>query len=478
MENKDKPKFINERKDLGRILIDFGKNVKEWFEDFINIEDGVDREGTIITIRKGTKMRGHSAWLLVCSIMVASLGLDLNSSAVIIGAMLISPLMSPILGVGLAVGINDKSMLVVSLQHYGVAILIALLTSFTYFSLTPFGDITHEISSRTKPTTLDVLVAFFGGVAGIISGSRKDQSNAIPGVAIATALMPPLCVTGFGLAKGEWQIMLNSFYLFFFNAFFVALATFLIVRLLKFDEKEYATAQERMRTYWMIIGFSVLMIVPSTFILLRVLEDLDRKRELSDFVKEHFSGEINSIGYEVEKVDSTYLVVLKLIGPSVPKDSIKMYKEELSARMQSPVVLQLVQDSDVELTAISRLQSELHSVRQVADRLQNHYNKEGTRQQEVEDIRLQIDSLSRKLIPLPQVAQEAKLFLPNLKSASFAEMQSTNFQQYEEAFPTLLVEWNASVYDVDMRKQNEEQLRLFVQQRAGLDTLRVISFSR
>jgi uncharacterized hydrophobic protein (TIGR00271 family) len=460
-------------RNLSEVFKDFWQGIVEWFADFIDVESGVDREGTIIAIRKGTKMRGHSAWLLICSIMVASLGLDLNSSAVIIGAMLISPLMSPILGVGLAVGINDRNMLIVSIQQYAVAILIALVTSFIYFSLTPFGDITPEISSRTKPTTLDVLVAFFGGVAGIISGSRKDQSNAIPGVAIATALMPPLCVTGFGLATGQWQIMFNSFYLFFFNAFFVALATFLIVRLLKFEEKEYATAQERIRTHWLIISFSILMIVPSAFILMRVIEDLDRKREVNAFVKEYFSGEINSVGYEMEKADSAHLVVLKLIGRTVTQDSLLMYNEILEERMGSPVLLRVIQDSDVEKSTLAQMQTQLQSVQQVANRLQVDYENQIAEEQQIAEIKARIDSISNRGIPLKQLASEAKLFLPDLQALSFAEMQATNFDVYEEAFPTLLVEWANKRQSYT---KQEEQLRQFVQQRAQLDTLRIISY--
>ncbi|MEM1326090.1 MAG: DUF389 domain-containing protein [Bacteroidota bacterium] len=459
---------------LQQTFSDFWAGIVEWFSDFIHLETGVDREGTIISIKKNTKMRGPAVWLLICSIMVASLGLDLNSSAVIIGAMLISPLMSPILGVGLAVGINDKNMLAVSLQHYGVAILIALFTSFIYFKLTPFGDVTEQISMRTKPTTLDVLVAFFGGVAGIISGSRKDQPNAIPGVAIATALMPPLCVTGFGLATGQWQIMLNSFYLFFFNAFFVALATFLIVRLLKFDEKEYATAQERRRTHALILGFSILMIVPSTFILLGVLDDLERKRKVNAFVTEFFSGETNCIGQEIKQADSTQLVVLKLIGKTVPRDSLLLYNSILDERLEGPpVLLRVIQDSDVDKSELTSMKNDLQSIRQVADRLQNNYEVQVDKEEEMARIRIQMDSLNAQAIPLQQLAQDAKLFLPDLKTMSFARMQATDFNAYQEGLPTLLVEWTDKRRN---RSDQENQLRQFVQQRAGLDTLRIISY--
>ena len=148
----------------------------------------------------------------MCSIVIASIGLDLDSQAVIIGAMLISPLMSPILGIGLSVGINDYNTLKKSLSHFAIAIGIALITSTIYFYLSPFDQITPQISARTEPTFLDVLIAFFGGIAGIVSNARKDISTTLPGVAIATALMPPLCVTGFGIANAEnWDVALSSF---------------------------------------------------------------------------------------------------------------------------------------------------------------------------------------------------------------------------------------------------------------------------
>jgi len=230
MKKKSNPLLKNKGLSLGQSgntestkFGDVMRNFGDFFYNLIDLRAGLDREGTIVNIKNNKKMAGANAWLLMCSIMIASLGLDLNSPAVIIGAMLISPLMSPILGIGLAVGINDNDALLLALKHFGIAIVIALVTSTLYFWLTPFGMETSEIRARTAPTLLDVLVAFFGGVAGIISGSRKDKSNAIPGVAIATALMPPLCVTGYGLATGNWTFMLNSFYLFFLNATFVAL---------------------------------------------------------------------------------------------------------------------------------------------------------------------------------------------------------------------------------------------------------------
>jgi len=173
------------KEQISRGFSDLWIGTKKFFHELTDLTDGLDKVGMIKRIKENKRMRGANAWLLMCSIVIASLGLDLNSPAVIIGAMLISPLMSPILGIGLAVGINDRYTLNISLQHFGIAIAIALVTSTLYFLLTPFGDATPEILGRTKPTLLDVMVALFGGIAGIISSSRKDQSNAVPGVAIA-----------------------------------------------------------------------------------------------------------------------------------------------------------------------------------------------------------------------------------------------------------------------------------------------------
>ncbi|NNE26740.1 MAG: DUF389 domain-containing protein [Saprospiraceae bacterium] len=171
-------------------------DIKDYFvkliNDFIDLSHGVDKWGTIREIKAKQSMSGANAWMLMCSIVIVSIGLNLNSQAVIIGAMLISPLMSPILGIGLGVAINDKAALYNALLHFGAAILIAIVFSTIYFWLTPLDAFTEEISARTAPTFLDVLIAIFGGIAGIISIARKDISTTLPGVAIATALMPPL----------------------------------------------------------------------------------------------------------------------------------------------------------------------------------------------------------------------------------------------------------------------------------------------
>ncbi len=359
-------------------LSGFFAGVRRFFYTLTDLKDGMDREGTITNIKSNKRMRGANAWLLMCSIMIASLGLDLNSPAIIIGAMLISPLMAPILGIGLGVGINDRNTLIISLQHFGMAIAIALITSTIYFLFTPFGEITPEISSRTAPTLLDAFVAFFGGIAGIISGSRKDKTNAIPGVAIATALMPPLCVTGFGIASlirsgtnremasaltnlNNFEVMVNSFYLFFLNAVLVALATFLIVRFLRFPVKKYEDAKEKRRTMLIVFGVSVLLLIPSVTLLTKVLEGIRENQAIRTALQQCFGNEMKYVdGWKKIKTDSLTNLLVKVYGPSMSQE-IGTYRNRLQQHLPS-INSEVIPTAEVNLAKFKTIQSQMDSL--------------------------------------------------------------------------------------------------------------------
>ena len=261
----------------------------KYFRNVIDLSHGVDKRSVIEEISLKKSMSGANSWMLMCSIVIASIGLDINSTAVIIGAMLISPLMSPILAIGLGVAINDTEMLKDALFQFSIAVGIAVVTSTIYFAISPFGEMTDQISYRTSPTFLDIPIAFFGGIAGIVSIARKDISTSLPGVAIATALMPPLCVVGFGLSCGEWNIAASSFYLFLLNIFFVSLATYIIVRFLKFPFRKYVDEIERKKNIRYIAGISILLIIPSLFIFFKVYNEFNTERKLKQFVTEYIA---------------------------------------------------------------------------------------------------------------------------------------------------------------------------------------------
>jgi uncharacterized hydrophobic protein (TIGR00271 family) len=225
-------------------------------EDFKTVTAGIE---------SGISFRGTNLWILIFAIFVASLGLNVNSTAVIIGAMLISPLMGPIMGIGLSIGINDQPLLKKAVSNYLIATVVALTTSTFFFLLSPLNDAHSEILARTSPNIYDVLIALFGGFAGIIATSTRQKGNVIPGVAIATALMPPLCTAGYGLATWKMEFFLGAFYLYIINTVFIALATLLCVRILHFPFLQQADTRQGIlarRIAWMVV---IATLIPSLY---------------------------------------------------------------------------------------------------------------------------------------------------------------------------------------------------------------------
>lgn len=264
--------------------------LRQWLHRYFNLDDDKAESAEIITaITKGIYFKGVNLWTLVFAIFIASIGLNVNATAVIIGAMLISPLMGPIMGVGLGIGINDFELVKKGGYNLLVATIISILTSTIYFSITPLHEANSELLARTTPTIWDVFIAFVGGLAGIVAGTRKEKTNVIPGVAIATALMPPLCTAGFGLANGNWYYFLGALYLFSINSVFICFATFLIVRYLRFPKKSFQDAdRERKvtRYIWIVV---VITMIPSIYLAYRIVNRSIFMANANTFLKNEFN---------------------------------------------------------------------------------------------------------------------------------------------------------------------------------------------
>lgn len=306
----------------------FLASLTQFLRSVFNIQKGSDSIQTITEIKKGLDLSGANVWILVASAIIASVGLDLNSHAVIIGAMLISPLMAPILGLGLSFGINDKQMLFKSISSLCIAVGVSLLASYLYFVITPLGDLTEAMAARTKPNSLDTIIAFAGGIAGIVAGTRKEKTNAIPGVAIATALMPPICTAGFGLASGRLEVFGGAFYLFLLNAIFIALSTYMIVRLLKFPYVEQVDelAQRKVKRYFLF--FLLLIMVPSVYTLVNLVQQERVKATVDEFVQEEIKQRLPMVqfeAYKIEHKDDSVLIRMALLGNGkMPEDKIEL----------------------------------------------------------------------------------------------------------------------------------------------------------
>ncbi len=301
----------------------FLKSLKDLGSQVMNLREGMDVKGTVEGIKKDVEFNGYNVWILICSIFIASLGLNTNSTAVIIGAMLISPLMGPILGIGLAIGTNDFRLLVKSLKNFAVMIVVSLITSALYFLIFPSYEVQSEILARTRPTILDVLVAIFGGSAGIIAGSRKEKTNVIPGVAIATALMPPLCTAGFGLATFNFQYLFGAFYLFTLNSVFICLTTYLFIRYFRFPIKQFVDASREKKVKQWITIFVILVVVPSAWVFLGVLKESYFKGKAKNYIAE----KIQTLDTQILKTqasysDSTNIIEVFVLGEPIPSDKI------------------------------------------------------------------------------------------------------------------------------------------------------------
>ena len=291
-----------------------------------------DEEETIESLKKGVEFRGTNLWVLIFAIFLASLGLNTNSTAVIIGAMLISPLMGPIMGFGLGLGITDFDLVKRSLRNYLTATLFSVVTATIYFLISPISEAQSELLARTSPTIYDVLIAFFGGLAGIVAGSTKSKGNVIPGVAIATALMPPLCTAGFGLATGNLSYFLGAFYLYFINTVFISLSTYIVVRVLKYPNKEFLDKKRAMvvRRYMMIIVTCT--IIPSLYLTYRVLRNTVFDEQVRSFVNKELDFPNTQVLSRTVAVDTAGRKALNvvLLGDEVPD----MMIETARARMR------------------------------------------------------------------------------------------------------------------------------------------------
>lgn len=312
-----------------RLLVTLSQFVRERF----NLEsDKADEHETLEYIRKGVEFKGTNLWILIFAIFIASIGLNVNSTAVIIGAMLISPLMGPILGIGTGVAINDLDLLKKSFNNLMIATLFSVATSTLYFAISPLSTAQSELLARTNPTIWDVLIAFFGGLAGIVAGSRKEKSNAIPGVAIATALMPPLCTAGFGLASGNMYYFLGAFYLYFINSVFISLATYIIVRFLKYPKKEFVDhARERKVKTW-ITFFVIITIIPSTYLAYQTVKHSFFERNAVSFISQELNFDNTKVISRDLRYDSKNPVIeVTLFGEPVNEDMIDQARKQLAS---------------------------------------------------------------------------------------------------------------------------------------------------
>lgn len=309
---------------------------------FNALPDKAEEAKTIEQISSGVTFHGANLWVLVFAVFIASLGLNVNSTAVIIGAMLISPLMGPIVGMGLGIGISDLALLKRSIKNYLVATGISVLTATLYFLITPLTEAQSELLARTSPTLYDVLIALCGGAAGILALSTRGSGNVIPGVAIATALMPPLCTAGYGLAMGEPSFFFGAFYLYFINTVFITLTTFVGVRMLRFKQKQFIDAARMVTVKRYIIGIVVLTMLPAAYMTVQIIRQSVLENNSNRFVR----NELAFKGTQIisQKFDAKHKTLnIVAVGKIISKEEIAKAEKMLESYNLEDYKLHIIQ---------------------------------------------------------------------------------------------------------------------------------------
>ncbi|MCK5538558.1 MAG: DUF389 domain-containing protein [Bacteroidales bacterium] len=477
-----------------KILVD---KVKFYFIDLLSVRKGTDIKGTIEGIKRDMVFKGHTVWILVASIFIASIGLNINSPAVVIGAMLISPLMGPILAIGLAVGTNDWVTLTRALKNFGIAILISLLSSTLYFWISPLSDVSSELLARTKPTVLDVLIGTFGGFAGIIAGSRYEKSNVVPGVAIATALMPPLCTAGYGLATAQYNYFFGAFYLFFLNSVFISLATFLMVRYFRFPVKHLMNQITERKFKRYIIVFVIIVILPSTKLFWDVIQESRFSAYANQFLQENTQFD----GSEVINSRSTFNDTLSSIDIYMIGDEISQYKIDSLSRLLPEFGLVADDTWMAKLFSVTlNTKFVVHQAKDNTEALSNRINdlsmnlsKElrtgiieelyekneailKTKDERIIFLENELFRYKKDSLPLRTLQREIAIQYPELDKFALANSFELPNDSIIDTIPTILVKWDRKFSSYNQKKNNEK-LKNWLKIRLELDTIRIIKYN-
>lgn len=376
-------------------------------KEVTNLDGHIDTDAAERAIRNNIYFRGPNAWILAVAIIIASVGLNVNSIPVIIGAMLISPLMGPIFGLGLGLGINDISLMKQAGKNLLVMVSISLVVSFLYFIITPLSlSNPTELLARTRPTIFDVLIALFGGFAGIFEQCRKEKGTVFAGVAIATALMPPLCTAGFSLATGNFSSFLGAIYLFSINCLFITLATYFLVRYFGFKKTEYVDENFALKTQRITSVLILIFLVPSIWSAVILVKQNNFDKHAAAFVEAHRSiGNSVIYDYKIEHEDGSVLKIF-MTGETLSasgKSNLYAYAKEYGIKEEQIIIR--------EYTTQNTKESET-AFKGIYERLGSKIDKH---EQTIEDLRLQLEQAKKEELPYLQIANEIAATYPEVK---------------------------------------------------------------
>ncbi|MDN5422633.1 MAG: DUF389 domain-containing protein [Chryseobacterium sp.] len=421
--------------------------------NFINLHNGEEKKDKVLeNVTSNISFRGSNLWILACAIIIASVGLNVNSTAVIIGAMLISPLMGPIVGAGFALGTYNFPLLKKSFKNLLIATVVSLLVSGFYFYISPFKDVQSELLARTAPNIYDVLIAFFGGLVGVIAITRVEKGNPIPGVAIATALMPPLCTAGFGLATFNFSYFLGAFYLYTINCFFICIATFLVVKYLHYPSSIVDSKYEKRIRYS--ISFLILvMIVPSSYLAYNLYNEKKFTKTAEIFLQKEFEKNGYTLIYKKINYNANPKTIdVAFLNKKFTAEEIKSYNKMLSDNGLANTKINIRQNN-------SDLKSEILS----------EINKNNTTLSEkdiaLSSLRSELDNYK---VSDSTLGKEIQILYPDMSGVSYGKIA-----QYPETDSARL----QFVMIYSGKKVNEIQLKSWLEKRLNEKNVKLLNIS-
>ena len=413
--------------------------IKETLRDSFNLRiDLATPEEIHDDIEAGAKVKGTNMCILILAILIASIGLNMNSTAVIIGAMLISPLMGGIQAIGYGIAVNDLSASKKAAVGLCFQVIICILTSTVYFTLSPISGAHSEILARTSPTVWDVLIAICGGLAGIIGITRKEKSNVIPGVAIATALMPPLCTAGFGIATGNFSFFIGAMYLFFINSFFICLSTIVILKIIKLPCKKFIDPGAKRKLYTKLTVIAVITVIPSIILAVQIITESIDSGNIDKFVKNEFNlSETQIVQMHMDEDSDT--LEIALLGKQLPQEEIDRLQSVLPEYGLKKIKLRITQPNMEGVVTAEDLQNYFvnnKSDRETALALKDH---------EISSLKDRLKTAEEKLeeydshnYDLDAIRRDMQILYPTVKDVSVGVQRGCAADGSDE-YETLLV---------------------------------------
>ena len=389
-------------------------SIREFLKTTLNLTNDVDIPAAIEDIRSNIPFRGPNVYILFVAIIIASVGLNVNSIPVIIGAMLISPLMGPITGLGLGLGTNDRELVLFSIKNLLVMVGISLLAATLYFMLTPLEiDNPTELLARTRPTIYDVFIALFGGLAGVLETARKEKGTVLSGVAIATALMPPLCTVGYGIAHLSWQYTIGALFLFSINCIFIAMAAYIMAKFLKFPVK--TVEQHRTRYFILSYGLVLLLAATSIFTAYQVIRENEFTKQANRFVKKNQTiGKTYIYDSQVNIDVKPYALELRLAGEALNDEIREMLLRDAEnyGIMRSQIVMH--EDATVEIDRFNETEIVKNLIATNASNIQ-------VRDDSIKALNARIAYYQQQQLPAEQLAEELQVQLPTISRLTLAK---------------------------------------------------------